>query len=342
MSSVTPRAITDPSRLPIASPWSTSDLAAIVAADVFGAGVEHLNTRASAMRIPAIARSRNLTCGTIARFPLVGQTPLGSQLPPDAYPWLQQHGGGLSWQLRDAWTVDDLIFYGWSCWWRDNDSDGTIASVMRVDQSDWKINDDSRVEVNGDVVKDDDVILFPGLHEGILSFGREALDDTRTLYRNVRARLLNPIPGLELHQTGGDQLTNDEIDALIDRWAIARQGKNAGVAYTSEHIQTKELGANDGALLIEARNAAAVDCARLVGVHAGLIDATAPKASLNYETTTGRNQEFVDFDLALYMTPITARLSMPDVMPEPGHSAAFDLGDFTALTPSATGPTVED
>lgn len=337
---------TDPSRFAIATPWSSGDLQRIVAADVFGADRVALNTRGAAMGIPSVARGVNLVKSTIARFPLVGMVgdatqPDQAQRLLDVYPWLWGSGGGLSWQLRDAWTVDDLTFSGWSCWWRDNEAGGGIREVQRIDPADWTINDDSRIVVNGSPAGASDVILFPGLHEGILNYGRDALDDTRTLYRNVRARLLNPVPQLDLHQTGGTQLTDPEIDALIDRWALARQGSNAGVGYSSEHIDVRELGASDAALLIEARNAAAVDCARLIGVHAGLIDATAPKASLNYETTSGRNQEFVDFDLAVYMTPMTARLSMSDVMPDPRHFAAFELGDFTTLQPSPTGPTLE-
>ena len=86
---------------------------------------------------------------------------------------------------------------------------------------------------------------------------------------------------------------------------------------------------------------AALDLARMVGVHGGMIDATTPKASLNYETTTGRNGEFVDLDLALYMTPITARLSLDDVMPR-GRRVALDTIDFSSLTVDPTGPTTED
>lgn len=332
----------EPSLYGYATPWGSSDLARIIANDVFGAD-RPVNTREAAMRIPAIARGRNLVVSTICRFPMVGATAAGQLAAQPA--WLQAAGNGQSSQLRMAWTVDDLMFYGWSCWWRDNNPDGTIATVSRVDQADWEIDDDNNVLVNGDRAnrgKTPDVILIPGLHEGLLSFGKEALDDIRTLYRNVRARILNPVPQLDLHQVEGEDLTDPEIDALIDRWSAARQGGNGGVGYTSKHIEAKELGVGgDAQLLIEARNAAAVDCARLIGVHAGLIDATAPKASLNYETATGRNQEFVDFDLALYMTPITARLSMDDVCGE-GEHVSFDLGDFTNLAPSPTGPTLRD
>jgi hypothetical protein len=327
----------DPSSYPIATPWGSSDLSRWVWSDILGADVPS-NSRAAAMRLPALARGRNLIVSSIAGQPMRLLT--GETVEAEQPSWLTQTGDGSSPQIRNGWTVDDLIFYGWSCWSRHFDGDEWVAA-SRINYGDWVINADMQVEVNGVPVDPESVVVIPGLHEGILTFGAETIDDVRTLYRNVRARLLNPVPGIDLHQTGGDQLTDPEIDALIARWAAARQGTNAGVSYTNEVIEAKPLTGGDEQLMIEARNAAAVDLARLIGVHAGIVDATAPKASLNYETTTGRNQEFVDFDLALYMTPITARLSLDDCT-EPGQRVDFDLSNLTAPAPSPTGPNLED
>lgn len=333
----------DPSSYPIASPWAPpSHLERVVYEDVFGTDAP-LNTRGAAMRIPAVARARNLLVSTIARFPLVAFRGVDERLEGEAAPpWLSRTDRSTSPQLRLAWTVDDLVFYGWSCWQRTNRGDtGFPLTYDRVPFEAWEINDDNRVEINGVEVDDDEVTLIPGLHEGVLAFGYDALSDARVLYRNVRQRLTNPVPGLELHQTGGAPLTNAEIDTLIARWAAARAGQNGGVAYTSEAIETKELGAGGEQLLIEARNAASLDLARVVGVAASRIDATAPKSTLNYETTQGRNLEFTDFDLALYMTPITARLSLDDVVPR-GQRIAFDSAAFTAPALPPTGPNLED
>lgn len=331
---------TDPSALPFASPWSSSNLQRIVFQDIFGNDIP-TNTREAAMRIPAIARGRNLIVSTITGFPLAAAAVAG---PVPSPAWMVGSIDGSSPQHRMAWTVDDLIFYGWSCWTRENYADtGFPRAVRRVNMGDWAVNADNVVEVNGIPQQPNQVILIPGLHEGILTFGHDALADARSLYQVVRDRLASPLPNLDLHQTGGQQLNNDEIDELLDRWALARKpGSNrAGVGYTSQHIEAKPISSGDENLMIEARNAASLDLARLIGVTAGLIDATAPKASLNYETTSGRNQEFVDRDLALYMTPITARLSLDDVMPR-GQRAVFNLADFTGPTPSPTGPALED
>jgi hypothetical protein len=315
--------VADPSTYPIATPWGSADLARIVYEEVFGSDVPP-NTRAAAMRIPAVARARNLIVGTIARFPLV---PLVGD------------------EQRTAWTVDDLIFYGWSLWElrRGAASSGSWPlSAARIGRERWELDGDNHLHVDGMLVRDtSDLILIPGLHEGILSYGCDAIRDTKALYAIVRERLNNPVPQVDLHQTGGKQLNGDEIATLRNDWAAARTGRNGGVAYTNEWIEAKPFGSGGENLLIEARNAAALDLARLVGVHGGMIDATTPKASLNYETTTGRNGEFLDLDLALYMTPLTARLSLDDVSPR-GRRIALDTVDFSSTTLDPTGPTSED
>lgn len=331
-----PATSVDPSTLPIATPWSKSHLEKVLAQDVFGQDVP-VNTRSAAMRIPSVARARNLVVSSICRMPLVDQV---DGAPAETQPlWLTRSRHAAP-QLRLAWTVDDLIFYGMSCWLVERYADGRMVSdAHRLNWGEWSLNADMRVEVLGHEVPNENVIVFTGLHEGVLDYGKDSLDDTRTLYRNVRTRLATPSAGVNLHQTGGRDLTDDEIDTLIDRWAIARRGGNGGVSFTSKDIEAVDMPGDDGKLLIEARNAAAVDVARVIGVSAGLIDATTPTASLNYETRTGRNEEFVDRDLELYITPLEARLSQPDVTPN-GHTIVVDQGEFTRLPSDTSTPAV--
>lgn len=334
--------VTDPASLPFASPWSeSSDLNRIVVDDILGAQTP-INTRSAAMRIPAVARSRNLIVSTIARCPL--RVYRGDEEQPDATaPWTLRTGSSTSWQHRNAWTVDDLIFYGWSCWYRVNGADGFPLYADRINQDSWYVNGDNQVVVNSVPQQPENVILINGFHEGILSFGVDVLADARRLLEVVRDRIENPVPMIDLHQTEGADLTREERREFLDEWRKARRARGGGaVGFSSKAIEVNELGAGAGSdLLIEARNASSLDIARTVGVGASRIDATAPKASLNYETTQGRNQELVDFDLALYLTPIAGRLSLDDVVPE-GQRTAFDTSEITALTPSPTGPGVED
>lgn len=355
--------VLDPSTYPIASPWSSSNLQRVIFEDVYGSDIP-VNTRQSAMRIPSVSRARRLLCTTISRLPLV-QLGVDEEIPqPEHYEtveeyraaraefrrrqptWLYRSTDGTSPQHKMLWTVDDQLFYGWSCWWRSNAarSDGGFPlSTGRIPFGEWSINADNRVVVRGVPVDDESIILLPGVDAGLLTEGYEVLRDARTLYGVVRQRLASPVPPIDLHQEEGDPLTEEQIDTLIDRWVTARNNPSlGGVGYTSKGIKANVLaGTDDGALMIDARNAAAVDLARAIGISAGMIDATAPKASLNYETTTGRNQEFVDIDLRQYTAPIEWRLSMDDCSPQ-GKRVAFDFSDYTAPIPSPTGPAVQD
>lgn len=338
----------DPSTLPFATPFGTSDLARVVFDDVWG-DVAPENTRSAAVAIPALWRGLNLVKTSVAKVPLVVMRSAARE--PSQPTWLTQTGDGSSPQQRMAWTVDDLVFYGYSCWQRFNNADGSLRAARRVNQGDWFVDlhvdeatgqSRTAVFIDGRPVGDNEAILIPGFHEGILSPGPcESIRDTRALYRNVRQRLDNPVPQINLEHQVGDPLSQPARDDLIGLWAQARRGRNGGVSYTSPGIKPVEMGAAGEQLLIEARNAAAVDAARLIGVTASRVDATSPKASLNYETTSGRNQEFIDFDIDLYMEPIAARLSLDDITVR-GTRVAFDTTDLTQPVPSPTGPALED
>lgn len=335
-----PTVLTDPSTFPLGTPWSNGELERILFEDVYGLDGPPILNRTAAMRLPVVARARRMICSSISRMPLVlmnGDTPVAEQ--PE---WLTASGGGQSPQLRIAWTVDDLLFYDWSCWQRVNTPDG-IESVQRVPYGQWVVTGDNHIKINGTQVPDNQVILIGGFGNGILENGVDVLADTRDLYSTVRTRLKTPIPPLELHQTSGAPMTGDQVKEMLDQWRDARSKPGGGVAYTNQLIELKPLSGvdGDGAFMIDARNAAAIDLARLMGISGGMVDATAPKASLNYETQTGRNQEFTDLDVTAHFAPIEARLSMDDIC-APGLRLAFDTTQQTSLTPSPTGPNFKD
>jgi hypothetical protein len=318
---------------------STDQLQAIVWADLTG-GEAQLLTRASAMTIPAVARQRHLVCGTVASCPLVvaqGAIPL-----PEQPRWTTRTDGPLSPYHRMLWTADDLLFHGWSLWWAHRGHGGELLSAERIPTERWEADELNRIKVDGEYVNDASrIILIPGPHEGILNFGSPALMRMLDNLDAAATAARNPSAYLELHYTGDVPLTDTEIDSLIDRWAQARRGDNGGVSYTGKNLEVKEHGTHEAHLLIEGRNADAVDASRMVSSPAAMADATAAGASLTYETTSGRNQQFLDYGAKFYMDPIAARLSMDDVVPR-GQRTAFDIGQLTTITPSPTGPATED
>lgn len=344
----------DVSRLPVVSPFSPAhtNLAQWVADDVLGEAIAaRVNSRSSAMRLSGVARGRNLLVTSIARNPLVV-----FRGPPvhaitaddeakierlDVQPsWTMSTTDGSSPEIRNGWLVDDLMFYGWTCVRsRLSASTGFPLATDRIPFDEWFVDDDNRLVVGGIPVPYGEErfwTLIPGLHEGILAFGGDVLNDARAIARLVRDRLENPMPDINLEaQPDAEDLKGDEMIEFVTAY-LANRKKNGGVGYTNRYVKAVPLkGRQDSDLMIEARNAAVVDLARIIGVHAGMLDATAPKSSLNYETQTGRNREFVDLDLWSYMLPIAARLSMGDFTPN-GQRVAFDLFELTDLPGAAT------
>jgi len=314
-------------------------------------------TRRSAMGVPAVARARHLTAGTIAKLPLSALT--GAVPVPDQPGWCQASDGqrgdltssalrryGIEPQsvwARMLWTVDDLLFYGASLWLTTSryQQTGLPARLAHVPHSMWSIDPDTGAVVDQDAqdFPADDVVLIGGPHEGILNYAQTTILTAGSLERTAADVALHPFR-LELHQTTDVTLTPAERSEVV---AEARRAMNAndGVLFTNAAIETKDHPLDSGDLLIAGRNAAALDIARHVSMPAAMIDAVATGASLEYQSTVARNQQWIDYGLSLYMDAVTGRLSMDDILPR-GQRAAFDVTDLTTPVASPTGPATED
>lgn len=323
----------------ITSPWSDpSSLTQIVYSDIYGTNDGPL-TRQAALAIPAVARARHLITSTIAQLPLLAFA--GDVKLTDQPSWLYRTDHGLPPQHRTLWIVDDLLFYGWSLAVVRRGYEGQVLDMGRVPIGRWKFSPAGAVLVDNKPVDADQVVLFPGFTEGLLRFGAAPLRQALRLEAAAAKAAENPSAHVNLHYTGEKPQTPAEIQDLVDSWAAARTGKNGGVAYTTKYIEVNELGAAAEHLLVEGRNAEAVNVARLCSIPAAMLDATTAGASLTYETTSGRNGQFIDYGLSLYMAPITARLSLDDVVAR-GQSVRFDTETLRQRTPAPTGPITED
>lgn len=330
-----------PMQLGIESPFPhDSALQSVVWADLTGSDFRQL-TRAGAMAIPALARQRHLLCGTVARCPLVAMQ-AAVRLPDAGQPyWMYRSDRILSAYHRMLWTADDLLFTGWSLWRAERGSEQQLLHGERVPLERWDTDVAGRIQIDGELVDARDIILIPGPHEGILNFGAAALQRMIDNLDAAAGAARNPSAFLEIHYDGDEPLTDTQIDEVIARWAAARRGENAGVSFTGKSTTILEHGTHESHLLIEGRNADAVDASRLVSSPAAMADATNAGASLTYETTEGRNVEFIDYGVGLYMDAVAARLSMDDVVPR-GTRTAFDVTQLTVQAPATTGaPTLD-
>lgn len=307
----------------IASPLSSGDILAPVFAGLDLPSLDGAVTRDMAMAVPALARARTLICSTIAGVPLVSVDKSGDDdgRTPD---YIETTYGDVSPYHRMLWTIDDLFFHGWSLWAVERDNHGLVIDAARVPFEMWSLDQEGNVLVDGQPARADDVCLIPGISEGILTTGRSSIAQAHQLLRAAARAADNPSAQVELHQTNDAPMTEEDVDRLIARWARARAGENGGVAYTSNGIEVKEHGASSEHLLIEGRNAAAVDIARHANLPATMVDATLSGSSLSYQNTAARMSELVTFGLSPLMNAVAARLSQND-MTAPNIRLRFDL-----------------
>jgi hypothetical protein len=350
-------ALVGPAPLGIAAPWAPPHhLASVVWADIFGKTDAPL-TRAEAMRVPAVARARHIICSTVARDPLRFYR---DGEPLEASSWLTATSVGMSAFHRDTWTADDLLFYGWSCWRRVRntapDDRGRVfpLEVARVPMEGWALEPDTGrvLLLEGDgaggtrqrPARTDEIILIPGPHEGLLVDGVDAIRHAADLHRASRKAARHPSAYLGLKLQPGaiplkrrsDDETEVTAETVVRDWAAAREGENGGVAYLGQ-LDADELGTFSEHLVIEGRNAAAVDIARHASIPADLIDATVAAASLQYSTSKDNDRRAIDYGIGFYMGAISARLSLDDVCPR-GQRAAFDLEEWLKTEgPAAPG-----
>lgn len=323
----------------IRSPWTQGQLSSIVWADIFDADLQPI-TRAQAMQVPSVVKARHLLVTHLAGIPLRamrGPAVLPeSQQPTFLY---RTNGASTPWH-RMAWTLDDLFFTGWSLWGVQRGTDRAILDAVRIPPEWWTLNDDNEIEVYGNTVEPDTVVLFAGPAEGLLEYAAGTIRAARNIERAWAGRVRNPVPVVELHQVTDDELTDDEVDDLIDGYVQARQDPNGTVVFTPPSIDLRVHGDAAGSQLVEARNAVRLDVANFTGLPANALDGSLSTASLTYTTQEGTRTELSEA-LRMWFEPIEQRLSQDDVVPR-GQRVRFDRSDIASPTPTPTGPTVED
>lgn len=325
-------------RLELESPWvDNSHLERVTWTELYSSPLAM--TRAEAMTVPAVARARHLNVNTIARMPLAAYR-AGEPLA-DQPAWTYRTDGYQSPLHRLAGTVDDLIFHGEALWIAERDREGNITRATHCPWSKWDTNDDGVIEVNGAELTAAQAIHIPGLHEGILTFGTAAIRGAAETLAAAVDTAAHPFR-LELHDTGDYPMTRDESQALV---ADARQAmtEGSGVIYTTPGLEAKLHAVSSDQLLVAGRESFAVDVARLIGLPSAMIDAHSNGATMTYSTTADVVQSFLHLGLTLYMSPITARLSLDDVAPR-GTEIRFDTATvlgIEALTSPESAPTRE-
>lgn len=323
----------------VLSPWQTGQLSALVWADVLGSDLAMV-TRAEAMSCPAVAKARHVIVGQLSGLPLVAMKGADTLPDQDQPTWLYRTDGVMSPWHRMAWTLDDLLFTGWSLWLVTRGSEQQILTADRVDVDAWEFDNDGHILIDSEPVQSSQVILFAGPGEGLCSFATRTIRAYRRTEDAWQGKVRNPVPIIELHSNDDDALTDDEAREYVDAFSAARLDVNGAVAWTPQSIDLRVHGDSDSAMYIAARNALRTDVANCTGLPTAALDGSVATASLTYVTQEGKFSELAE-GLRLWLEPIEARLSQDDCVPR-GQRVRFDTGDRLSVAPSPTGPEVQD
>ncbi|WP_064722252.1 phage portal protein [Paenarthrobacter nicotinovorans] len=311
--------------IPLESPWAdNSHLETITLANLYGLTPDTLPVnRTSAMQIASIAKGRNLIATSIARMPL--KATRNGSLATNQPTLLTQLQTGTPNFITLSWTVDSMLFYGRAFWLiTDKSFDGRPLHVKYIPESQVETKDGQLVKAFGKTVSPSDFIRIDANNEGFLAYGAGVIREAQEIELAAREAGASPVPSIVLKQMEGNNLSQEEITALVAQWTAARRKRGGSVAYANKAIDVESLGQHAENLLIEGRNYAALQVARALGLPAWAVDATVAGASLNYSNQASRNRELIDA-LTGFMTSIEQTLSL--FLPA-GTEVKFDTAEL--------------
>jgi hypothetical protein len=293
--------------------------------DILGDDSWPCPTRAQAVSVPAVAAARNLIVGQISRLPL--EAVKDGVKTADQPTWLYRTNGALSPQMRMAFTVDDLLFYGWSFWLVERGADGFITEAQRCPIDQWRFNSKMQVVVGQGDTPIEDGILFSGpIPGGFLSTGARTIRQALDMESTRAQRLRNPSAVTEIHQTEDNALTDEELEAVRDNYANARRHANGAIVVTPSGIEVIDHDSGSVEMFTTVANALSVAVAQHLGLPAATIDAAVNGGgtSFNYSSTALDRSWFIGTGLHFWADAITSRLSMDDCVAR-GTVVRFDL-----------------
>jgi HK97 family phage portal protein len=306
---------------------------------MFGATSRH-----DAMTVPAVARARNLVCGTIASMPLDQfvqdqATREIQQVPP--YPWVEQPQVDIPRMTTLAYTVDSLWFYGRAYWLVTEvyAEDGRPRRFQWVDpllvtfDVDLQTQLVTRYYVNLTPTPRSGVgslVVFTSIDEGLLTRAGQTIRTCIELEKAALDFARFPSPAITLKNSGMD-LPADQVQNLLDRWRESRRSSGGAVAYLSSALDMDSVGFSPKDMaMVEAREFQVAEIARATGLPGALLGA--PAGGMTYQNVQAERRGLVDLALQPYMSAIEQRLSMDDVTPR-GTTLMFQPNDFLRATP---------
>ena len=319
---------------------SSNSILAQYAPQVMGENLNQLATyitptlsRADAMKVSAVARSRNLICGVAATIPLaLYRKSTGEEIGSPV--WLDQPSLSQPRFVTMAWTVDSLMMYGVAYW--------EVTEVYEEDgrpkRFEWVAN--TRVTFDLDLYNTtvnqyyvdgfprpmsglNSLVTFQGFDEGILRRGSQTIQAAIDVQKAMAVASATPFPSGVIKNTGAD-MTPQEVQGILGAWKRARDTRGtafltATLDYSPVSYSPKDMTYNDSLQYLS------TEIARLCNIPAYMLSADMNN-SMTYSNVMDERKQFFAYSLLPYLDAIAARLSMNDITAN-GNEVRFEVND---------------
>lgn len=273
-------------------------------------------SRARALQVPAVARARNIICGTagslyLNRFNkfdnrMLPEIPLQAQ-PDPAYP------ASVTW----SYIFDSMLFYGGAyCQVISLYSDNKVQYFRWLDPELITENTDG----NGTVISYNyngtelprtginSIIYFPSFEDGLLSRAGRTIETALELEEAANRAAKEPAPQVVLQNTGVD-LPASKVSDMLAGWKAARRER--ATAYLNAHMDIKTIGFDPRSnQLVEARQFHASELARAMSLPSYFLGVETN--SMTYSNVESVRRDLIDLTLRPFIVAVENRLNMPD------------------------------
>jgi len=295
-------------------------------------------SRAEALQVPAVLRSRNLIAGTLSSLPVHIRDKERRIATPTTL--LEQIDPNIPNVVTFSQTYEDLLFEGISWWqvleigWHGYPTFAEHINVDRVHVSgiDLPTLNGHRafgpfqVFIDGNPVPDEQVIRFDSPNPALLRYAARAIRTCLNLDTTASMYATEPLPLGYLSPREGERIREDDdaVQEMLDKWEIARRSRVW--AYVGQALEAKTLQFNAEQIqLADQRQHAVLEIARAAGIDPE--DLGVSTTSRTYQNSEQRRRDLLDFTLTAYMSAVEQRLSMRDVLPR-GYEAKVNLDAF--------------
>jgi len=287
--------------------------------------------RDRAMRLPTVARSRDINASLIGSLPIrrYGTQWNGEQLEEIALP-------PEPWQLRPdpestrthmlSWLYDDMRFYGFGAWYVTRRYAATgfpaefkwlpaacVQIVSPATYGNYPVGGVTDIQYNGVSLPKDDVILFFSSLDPFLETGARAVRISERLDTAAERFACTEVPAGYLRITGGEPMSSEDLQLMADAWSEARQANTTAIL--SENLDYVPTDVDASKMqLTEGRNYADLALSRCMDTPPYLVGAPTG-TGMTYQNAVQARGDAIIFGALPYIEVIEQVLSSDRVTP---------------------------